>query len=146
MSKPHATKMPFESTTSVQDPYGDIGTARQGIQNMALLDPGIEHQQELDRRNITDSYGAYTGIPSAVLRKRLQDEAMNNLDYNRAMAIGQGRQAQVGDQLALANLTATRKQQGYNSAMNPGTLNSLIGGAASVGGQLLLGRGGGNGG
>lgn len=138
MSKPKAKPMPFENTQSVQDPYGDIATARTGIQNMALLDPGIEHQQELDRRNITDSYGAYTAIPSAVVRKRMQDEALSNLDYNRAMAIAQGKQNQVSDELGLANLTATRKQEGFNSQMSPGTLNSFIGGAVTVGSALIM--------
>ncbi len=137
-------QMPFENTTDVIDKTGDIAAFRGYTPDVSMLKPALDSQFEKARRNITDSYGGYTGIPSAVIRNRLRDEAITGLEEGRSTALAEGNEAaqmmKLGQLESLANMTATRKQYGFNSQQQQesGTANALIGGAASVGSALIM--------
>ncbi len=130
-SKPNIVQTPFSSTTKTNDDYGDIAKLRD-------FDPS-SYNRQFDRAetDLKDSYGAYTGIPSAVARKRLYDEGYADLEGGRAQAY---EQAKLGQLEGVANLTKGSTQSGYNSQVAPpsGLLNSIIGAGASVAGAALI--------
>jgi hypothetical protein len=145
MSKGAKTaKMPFENTSEVIDSSGDIAAYRGFTPDISMLKPALDSQFEKARRNLSDSYGGYTGIPSAVIRNRLRDEGMTDLEDSRATALAEGNEAAQRLKMAqlegLAGLTATRKQSGYQTQQQQGggLVNSLIGGAATVGSALIM--------
>ena len=91
---------PFEQNTTetsesetVDTP--DIQAFRAYAPDASLLNAATEAQFENARRNITDSYGAYSGIPSQVVRNRLRDEALDvrgvNLTQLPLLVIGYSR-------------------------------------------------------
>jgi hypothetical protein len=92
------------------------------------------------RKQIYDSYGAYSGIPSEVARNRMHDEALRELDESEALALAEGSERAQALKMAqlesLANLTRKNRASGYNtSVIQPQQSNlipSLISGASGI--------------
>lgn len=107
----------------------------------SMLKPALTAKFNQSRQQIRDSYGAYTGIPSQVLRNRMRDEALRELDETEALALAEGderlqalRMAQLE---ALAGLTKKTKSSGFNTSVvqpqqGPSTIGGLLSGGASV--------------
>lgn len=93
------------------------------------------------KRDVTEGYGRYSGIPSAVTRNRLRDLALADIDENDSLALAEGANRaneMRGNQLStLAALTAKRRQSGYQESFKPqgggGIGSALIGAGATVG-------------
>jgi hypothetical protein len=147
---------PFEQNTdqtteteAIDTP--DIQALRAYTPDMTILNAGLDAQFENARRNLTDSYGAYSGIPSQVVRNRLRDEGLADLEGKRSVALAEGSeraQALKMAQLeALAQLTGrtrtrqTGKNYGYNtSVLQPQGSNiagSAISGGAGVAASVI---------
>jgi hypothetical protein len=148
MSRKAPEVLPYSrnDTTSVEDPSGDIAAFRAFKPSTATLEPALDAQYRNEERRVADQYGAYSGIPSAVARNRLENLARNELMASKATAMAQGnaeaekmRMSQLG---ALADLTATRRQQGsgFNSqaAQGSGVGNSLISGGSAIAGAAII--------
>lgn len=138
-------KAPFENISeTIETP--DIAAFRAFAPSTAMLAPALKARFDTSRRNITDSYGAYSGIPSQVARNRMRDEALGEADAAEAIALAEGNeraQALKMAQLeALAGLTAKRKQSGFNTQViqpqSGGIGSSLISGAASIGTAAII--------
>lgn len=98
------------------------------------------------RQQIGDSYGAYTGIPSQVVRNQLRDEALAGVDEAEGLALAEGNERAQSLRMAqlesLAGMTAKRRSSGYNTQIiqpQPSGLGSAIaGGAASAGTAAII--------
>lgn len=140
--KPTATispKAPFEQTSeTIETP--DTQAFRAFAPSTATLLPALAARFAHSRRNITDSYGGYSGIPSQVARNRMRDEALRELDESEALALAEGSQRAQALKMAqlesLANLTRKNRASGYNtSVIQPQPSNlvpSLISGASGI--------------
>jgi hypothetical protein len=146
IKKPYVSpQAPFENISETQE-TPDIEAFRAFAPDTTILNAATNAQFENARRNITDSYGAYSGIPSQVARNQLRDEALNDLESSRATALAEGSeraQALKLSQLeALAGLTAKRKQSGYNTQIiqpqPSGILPAIFGGGASAGTAAII--------
>lgn len=149
---------PYENTSEVENIYEvpeteDIKAFRAFTPDTTLLKAALDADFENARRNVTDSYGAYSGIPSQVVRNRMRDESINDLEGKRMTALTEGNEA--ANNLKMAQLEATanltkgyrqkqkQKQSGYNTTVvQPGgnqsnTTGSIISGAATIGGALI---------
>lgn len=130
---------PFEQ---VQETYDtpDIQAFRAYAPDTKMLSASLDAQFENARRNITDSYGAYSGIPSQVARNSMRDAALRELEESKALALAEGNertQAMKFAQLeALANLTRKTRSSGYNTQVvqpqSSNTVGGLLSGGASV--------------
>src|SRR2546422_9259656 len=86
---------PYEQNTDTETMTGaidtpDIQAFRAYAPNTTMLNAAIDAQFENGRRNITDSYGAYSGIPSQVARNRLRDEGLADLEGKRSESLAEG--------------------------------------------------------
>jgi hypothetical protein len=154
--KPMTVQAPFEqnqtSTTEEETlDTPDIQAFRAYAPDTSMLSAATDAQFEKARRNITDSYGAYTGIPSQVVRNRLRDEALNDLEGQKAVALAEGSEKvqslKMAQLQALAELTRRTRQTntgrnaGYNTsvvgAQPSNTAAAAISGGASVGVALI---------
>jgi|SRR5262245_34744822 len=98
------------------------------------------------RREIRDTYGAYTGIPSQVARNAIRDEALDEVDEAEGLALAEGNaqvQALKMAQLeALARMTgrtrttSTGRNAGYNTSVIQPQSSGL--GAAAIGGGATV--------
>lgn len=148
---------PFEQNTdqtteteAIDTP--DIQALRAYTPDTSILNAGLDAQFENARRNVTDSYGAYSGIPSQVVRNRLRDEGLADLEGKRSVALAEGNeraQALKMAQLeALAQLTgrtktrSTGKNAGYNTSViqpqGSGIGGSLVSGGATIGAAAII--------
>jgi hypothetical protein len=149
---------PFEQTQTVEDEQvnevidnADIQAFRAFAPDTNMLSATLANNFNNRRREIRDSYGAYTGIPSQVVRNQLRDEALAEVDSAESLALAEGStQAQalkMAQLEALASLTrGTRaknrtsgRSSGYNTqVVVPGQQSSGLGAAALSGGAGVL--------
>jgi hypothetical protein len=130
---------PFEQTNETYD-TPDIQAFRAYTPNTTMLTAATKAQFDNSRRNITDSYGAYSGIPSQVARNRLRDEALAEVDTAEGLALAEGDERTQALKMAqlqtLADLTRKTKSSGYNTSVyQPQQSNiagSLISGGAGI--------------
>lgn len=143
---------PFEQITDTETITGaidtpDIEAFRAFAPDTNMLGATLSKNLDDRRRAITDSYGAYTGIPSQVARNRLRDEALAEVDATQSLALAEGSEKAQALKMAqletLARLTGQTKttnkgkQSGYNTSViqpqqGPGIAGSLISGSAGV--------------
>ncbi len=136
---------PFENISETQE-TPDIQAFRAFAPDTSILKSTLAARFGDRRRQISDSYGAYTGIPSQVARNRLRDEALAGVDEAEGLALAEGSeraQALKMAQLeALAGLTTKRRQSGYNTSIlqpqSSGIGNSLISGGAGIGAAAII--------
>ena len=136
---------PFENTSETLE-TPDIQAFRDFAPNTTMLQSTLANRFGTRRQQIRDTYGAYTGIPSQVARNAMRDEALAGVDEAEGLALAEGSeraQALKLEQLqALANLTAKRRQSGYNtSVLQPQGSNigsSLVSGGAAIGVQAII--------
>jgi hypothetical protein len=142
---------PFEQNTDTTTEEEVIDTPdlqafRAYSPDMSILNAATDAQFENARRNVTDSYGAYSGIPSQVVRNRLRDEALSDLEGKRSVALAEGSEKAQALKLAqlqaLAELTRRTKtrQTGRNAGYNTSVISpqgSNVAGAAISGGASV---------
>jgi hypothetical protein len=130
---------PFEQKTETPE-TPDIQAFRAFEPSTRMLSETLAKRFGDRRKQIYDSYGAYSGIPSQVARNRMRDVALGEVDEEEALALAEGNeraQALKMAQLeALANMTRGTKSSGYNtSILQPQQSNftgSLISGGAGI--------------
>lgn len=141
--KPPTVKAPFEQTNETFE-TPDVEAFRAFAPSTAMLQPALAARFGQSRQNVTDQYGAYSGIPSQVARNRMRDEALREIDESEGLALAEGSeraQALKMAQLeALANLTRKQRQSGYNTQIAGGgnTAGSAISGGASIGAATII--------
>lgn len=140
---PKPVQTPYEQNTEVAE-TPDLANFRAFSPNISMLKPAVDAQFENARRQITDSYGAYSGIPSQVARNQMRDEGLADLEGERAMALAQGSDEAERLKLAqlesLAGMTKKTKSYGYGTQLQQpsGTGNALISGGAGIAGAAIL--------
>jgi hypothetical protein len=135
---------PFEQTQeTVETP--DVEAFRAFAPDTSMLESTVAKRFGDRRREIRDSYGAYSGIPSQVARNEMRDEALAGVDEAEGLALAEGNEKAQALKLAqleaLAALTAKRKSSGFNtSVIQPQGSNlagSAISGGAGIGAAVL---------
>jgi len=133
-----AIKSPFENLSEVLE-TPDIEAFRAYRPGTQLLEPAVQAQYASAERDLADQYANYSGIPSQVARNRLMGLGREDLMASKALALAQGnteaQRLRMAQLQSLADLTAKRKQSGYNTQIQqkPGWGGSLISAATSVG-------------
>ena len=142
MSRKAPETLPYSrnDTTSVEDPSGDIAALRAFKPSTAMLEPALDANYRNEERRVADQYSAYSGIPSAVARNRLENLARNELMASKGTALAQGNaeaeKLRMNQLAGLAELTATRRNQGsgFNSQASQGS--GALGAGISAGGAI----------
>lgn len=142
--KPKTVQTPYEQNNEVIE-TPDIAAFRAYSPDLAMLQPAVDAQFEDARRQITDSYGAYSGIPSHVARNRLRDESLADLEGERAMALATGdennKRIKMAQLEALANMTKKTKSYGFGTQAQQsqgGIGSALISGGAGIASAAIL--------
>ena len=134
-------KQPFENTTETLD-TPDLAAFRGFDPNLNMLRPALDAQLNTQLANVRDSYGAFTGIPSAVSRLTLKNRAEGNIYRDRGLALAEGNDANQRLKLAqlesLANLTKKTKSSGYQTGVKPagGGIGGILGGIGAAAGGV----------
>jgi hypothetical protein len=132
-------KAPFEQVQETVD-TPDIQAFRDFAPDTSMLSSTLSKRFGDRRREVRDSYGAYSGIPSQVARNALRDQALAGVDEAEGLALAEGDQRAQALKMAklgtIADLTKKSKSSGFNTQIvqpQPSIWNSIIGGAAQVG-------------
>jgi len=136
---------PFENVQeTIETP--DVAAFRAFAPDTSMLQSTLAKRFGDRRSQITDTYGAYSGIPSQVARNAMRDEALREVDEAEGLALAEGNERAQALKLAqleaLAGLTQKRRQSGYNTQIitpQPSGIGAAIfGGAASAGTAAII--------
>ena len=142
--KPKTVQTPYEQNNEVIE-TPDIAAFRAYSPDLSVLAPAVDAQFENARRQVTDSYGAYSGIPSHVARNQMRDEALADLEGERATAMATGdennKRIRMAQLESLANMTKKTKSYGFGTQAQQGgggIGSALISGGAGIASAAIM--------